>query len=180
MEKKLICAGLGGQGVLMIGQLIGYAATLDETKQVSFYPSYGFEMRGGSADCFVAIGDQKIGSVLFRKADYAIVMSEDAMKKYEQSVKPGGILFVNKSMVSSKSDRKDISVIYIDAQKYAGEAGSDRAVNLVMLGALIEKTGILSPAMILEAMNYKFKKLPEAAAEANKKAFVLGQNIQEM
>ena len=175
METKLICSGLGGQGVMMIGQLLGYTATGDKTKNVTFYPSYGFEMRGGSANCYVVISDTAIGAAKFRRTDNLIALSESALDAYIDSLIPGGTLFANSSMIKKPVVREDIQIHYIDALKIACEADSPKSTNLVMLGAFIEKTKVLNPEAVINAMRYKFKKVPEKVLEANICAFNMGR-----
>lgn len=108
METRLICSGLGGQGVMMIGQLLGYAACSKEDTFVTFYPSYGFEMRGGSANCYVVISDKSIGAAKFRKTDHLIALSESALDEYLDCVAPGGHIYVNSSIFKKEINRPDL------------------------------------------------------------------------
>lgn len=175
METTLICSGLGGQGVMMIGQLLGYATCADENKSVTFYPSYGFEMRGGSANCYVVLSDERIGAAKFSKTDNVIALSEDALTQYLDSLKPGGNLFVNSSLIKGKIEREDIQIHYIDALEIAQEAGSPRSTNLVMLGAFVETTKVMEPDAIIAAMKYKFKKASDKVMASNILAFSKGR-----
>ena len=99
METRLICSGLGGQGVMMIGQLLGYAVSSNKNTYVTFYPSYGFEMRGGSANCYVVLSDNAIGAAKFSKTEHLIALSESALDDYLDCVVPGGHVYVNSSIM---------------------------------------------------------------------------------
>ncbi len=149
MQQEVIIAGFGGQGVLFAGQLLAYAA-MDEGKEVTWIPSYGPEMRGGTANCTVVISDQEIGSPFVKNPSAVIAMNLPSLDKYEHLVKPGGILVVNTSMVNRKVEREDLIVVSIPANEIAETVGSKRAVNMVMLGALLENIEIL-PLDALEA-----------------------------
>ncbi|MBP7913644.1 MAG: 2-oxoacid:acceptor oxidoreductase family protein, partial [Proteocatella sp.] len=135
MENKVICAGFGGQGVMSMGQLLAYAGMIED-KYVSWLPSYGPEMRGGTANCGVTVSDEEIGSpIITNDADIAIVMNLPSLIKFEKDVKPGGKIFINSSLIEKKVERTDIEVYYIDANKIAADIGNIKAANLVMLGA---------------------------------------------
>jgi len=149
MQQEVIIAGFGGQGVLFAGQLLAYAA-MDKGKEVTWIPSYGPEMRGGTANCTVVISDQEIGSPFVKNPSAVIAMNLPSLDKYEDLVKPGGVLVVNTSMVNRQVERKDITVVSIPANEIAESVGSIRAVNMVMLGALLENLDIL-PLEALEA-----------------------------
>lgn len=176
METRLICSGLGGQGVMMIGQLLGYAACTNKESYVTFYPSYGFEMRGGSANCYVVLSDEAIGAAKFSKTDHLIALSESALDEYLDCVVPGGHVYVNSSIIKREINRPDLNIHYVDAIRLAQNAGAKRSANLVMLGAFVEQSNALRPESIIEAMNLKFKKATESAKEANIQAFEAGRN----
>ena len=142
MQQEVIIAGFGGQGVLFAGQLLAYAA-MDIDKEVTWIPSYGPEMRGGTANCTVVISDQEIGSPFVKNPAAVIAMNLPSLDKYEDLVKSGGILVVNTSMVNRKVEREDITVVSIPANEIAEAVGSKRAVNMVMLGALLKNLDIL-------------------------------------
>lgn len=133
---EIICSGFGGQGVLVAGMILADAAMEDE-KQVSWYPSYGFEMRGGAANCDIKIADEEIPSPYCKHPDIVYTLNEAAVDKYESMVKPGGILLVNSSMVpDDRIYRDDINVIKIPATDIAIELDNVRGTNIVMIGAL--------------------------------------------
>ncbi|MEL7656129.1 MAG: 2-oxoacid:acceptor oxidoreductase family protein [Bacillota bacterium] len=141
--KKVFIAGFGGQGVLLIGQLLAYAA-MYENREVTWMPSYGPEMRGGTANCSVVISDAPIASPLITECDILAVMNGPSLDKFENILVPGGELFINESIVPQKSRRKDISVNYVDCTGISSEKlGNGKAANMVMLGAMIKKTGII-------------------------------------
>lgn len=143
MQQEVIIAGFGGQGVLFAGQLLAYAG-MDAGKDVTWIPSYGPEMRGGTANCTVVISDQEIGSPFVKNPTAVLAMNLPSLDKYEQLVKPGGVLVVNTSMVNRKVERKDITVVSVPANEIAEAVGSKRAVNMVMLGALLSNMDILA------------------------------------
>jgi 2-oxoglutarate ferredoxin oxidoreductase subunit gamma len=142
MQTEIIVAGFGGQGVLFAGQLLAYAG-MDEGRNVTWIPSYGPEMRGGTANCTVVISEEEIGAAVVRNPMGAIVMNRPSLDKYEELVKPGGVLVVNTSMVDRKTTRKDIQVIEVDANTIAEKLGDKRMTNMVLLGALLgSRSGI--------------------------------------
>lgn len=141
--KKIVIAGFGGQGVLLIGQMLAYAA-MYENREVTWMPSYGPEMRGGTANCTVVISDEPIASPLAGECDILAVMNGPSLDKFEETLATGGELFVNESMVPRRSGRNDITVHYVDCAGIASERlGSAKAANMVMLGAIVRKTGIV-------------------------------------
>jgi 2-oxoglutarate ferredoxin oxidoreductase subunit gamma len=156
MIEKVIMAGFGGQGVMAIGKLLAYAGMLED-KQVSWLPSYGPEMRGGTANCDVIVSDKLIGSpVLTDDATAVIVMNLPSMDKFESHLAKDGKLIVNKSLIHKKATREDIGVYYIDANEIATEIGNPKAANMVMLGAFLELTNIVKPDSVLEAFTKVF------------------------
>lgn len=125
MQQEVIIAGFGGQGVLFAGLLLAYAA-MDEGKDVTWIPSYGPEMRGGTANCTVVVSDEEIGSPFVKNPSAVLAMNLPSLDKYEKLVKPGGVLVVNASMVNREVERKDINVVSLPANEIADEAGSER------------------------------------------------------
>ena len=174
MENKVICAGFGGQGVMSMGQLLAYAGMIED-KHVSWLPSYGPEMRGGTANCGVTVSDEEIGSpIITNDADIAIVMNLPSLIKFEKDVKPGGKIFVNSSLIEKKVERTDIEVYYIDANKRAADIGNIKAANLVMLGAVLKSTPIVDIESILEAFKKVFGPSKERFIPQNREALVKG------
>ena len=142
MHTEVIISGFGGQGTLYAGQVLAYAA-MDEGKQVTWIPSYGPEMRGGTANCTVVVSDEEIGSPTVKHPKAVLALNLPSLDKYENMIAPGGCLVVNESMVNRKPERTDIRVVLLPANEIAREIGNERATNMVMLGALLANMDIL-------------------------------------
>ena len=152
---KMLLAGFGGQGVLLIGQMIAYSAMFED-KNVTWMPSYGPEMRGGTANCTVVVSDESIASPLPSKYDVFLAMNEVSLNKYIDRLLPGGKLFINSSLVTKKIERDDIEVYYVDVIGIAEEKiGNEKSANMVMLGAILKKTNVVCKA----TMEKTFQKL---------------------
>lgn len=151
MMLDVIMAGFGGQGVMLMGQLLTYAGMV-EGKQVSWMPSYGPEMRGGTANCTVVVSDEPVGSPVVSQPIAVIAMNLPSLDKFERMVKPGGVLLYNSSLIDKAPARKDIRVIAIPANEIATELGNTRVANMVMLGALITATNPVSIASVEAAL----------------------------
>lgn len=149
MEERIVIAGFGGQGIMAIGQLLTYAGMM-ENKNVSWLPSYGPEMRGGTANCSVIISTDAVGSPVVTESTAAIVMNKPSLDKFEKSVMPGGKLFINSSLIDRKATRDDIEVYYIPANEIANELGNIKVANMVMLGAFIEATNVVQKENIFD------------------------------
>ncbi|WP_312520035.1 2-oxoacid:acceptor oxidoreductase family protein [Anaerospora sp.] len=146
MIDKILLAGFGGQGVLFIGKILAYAGMLDE-RQVCWIPSYGPEMRGGTANCSVIISDDEINSTVLEYADAGIVLNQPAYDKFLPFIRSGGTLIINGSIVDTTKRREDISIISVPAGEAATELGNHNLANMVCLGALINRlttTNLLS------------------------------------
>ena len=152
MQTEVIISGFGGQGTLYAGQVLAYAA-MDEGKQVTWIPSYGPEMRGGTANCTVVVSDEEIGSPTVKHPKAVLALNLPSLDKYEDMIAPGGCLVVNESMVNRKPTRTDIQVVILPANEIAREIGNERATNMVMLGALLANMDILP----IEAMEKALK-----------------------
>ena len=151
MNREMIFAGFGGQGVMLMGQILAYAGMLEE-QQVSWFPAYGPEMRGGTANCTVIISDKPISSPLIQTADALIAMNLPSMTKFENMVEPGKFLFVNSSIIKEKPTRNDIQVVSVDANGLAETLGVPKSANMVMLGAVVRTTKVVKIESIIEAM----------------------------
>jgi 2-oxoglutarate ferredoxin oxidoreductase subunit gamma len=151
MQTEVIIAGFGGQGVLFAGQLLSYAA-LGLGKEVTWIPSYGPEMRGGTANCTVIVADEEIGSPLVRNPQAAVAMNLPSLDKCEPLVKPGGVLIINSSMVNRAAQRKDIKAIAIPASEIAEALGDKRMTNMVLLGGLLANLPIVTIEAIEQAL----------------------------
>jgi 2-oxoglutarate ferredoxin oxidoreductase subunit gamma len=157
MQTEILVAGFGGQGVLFAGQVLAYAA-MDEGLQVTWFPSYGPEMRGGTANCTVIIADEEIGSPLVLNPQAAIVMNLPSFDKYEPLVRPEGALILNASLINREAARTDLDVIFVPANEIAEELGNKRLTNMVLLGALLARLPVLSVESIQRALK---EHLPE-------------------
>ena len=152
METSIVISGFGGQGALFAGQLLAYAG-MDNKLNVTWFPSYGPEMRGGTAHCTVKISDESIGAPIVRQPDIAIVLNGPSFEKYDPLVIPGGLLVVNSSIISEQSIRSDIDAVYVPANGIAEELGSTKMLNMAMLGAMLAQRPIFS----LEEMEQTLK-----------------------
>jgi 2-oxoglutarate ferredoxin oxidoreductase subunit gamma len=169
---NVIMAGFGGQGLMFIGKLLAYCA-MKRGLNVTWIPSYGPEMRGGTANCTVVISDEPIGSPLINSPEALIIMNNPSLESFEPKLKAGGLLFVNSNFVTRQVKRKDINIVPVPANEAAEEAGERRAANMVIFGAYVAKTGIISEEDVAEG----FKELFSAKADtlkANLHAFEKG------
>lgn len=174
--SRVICAGFGGQGVMSMGQLMTYAGMI-ENKEVSWLPSYGPEMRGGTANCAVTISDEPVGSpIITDDATAAIVMNSPSLAKFEGDVVPGGTVLINSSLIHEKSERDDVNVYYIDANELSNELGGPKFANMVMLGAFLAVDDSVNIESVLEAFKKVFGKRKEQFIPVNRKALEAGYN----
>lgn len=174
MQYEIIISGFGGQGLLFAGQLLAYAC-MDAGKEVTWFPSYGPEMRGGTAGCTIVISDEEIGAPVVINPQAAIVMNLPSLNKYEPLIKPNGVLVINESMVDRPAERSDIKIISIPGNKIAESIGNSRYANMVMLGGLLANLPILPldlvektieqhlPARYHKSIPLNFKALREGA-----------------
>lgn len=176
MTKEFIIAGFGGQGVVSSGIILAHAGLL-ENLNVTFFPSYGAEMRGGTANCSVVVSDEKIASPVVVNPDVAIVMNEPSLLKFEPAVRPGGILFFNQTLIKSIPRRKDIEIVPVEANRIAEELGQGRIANMVMLGALIKKTNIVSIESMKKAQRARFARASEEQLALNDRALERGYSL---
>lgn len=176
MEEKLIIAGFGGQGVMAMGQLLTYSGMIED-KNVSWLPSYGPEMRGGTANCNVTISSDPVGSPVVVEATTVIVLNLPSLDKFEDNVIPGGNLLINSSLIERRSERDDVNVYYIPANDIAMELGSVRAANMVLLGALIEITGVIKVESVVEAFGKVFGETKAHLLPMNMKALNKGADL---
>ena len=165
-STSVIFAGFGGQGVLMAGKLLAEAGLL-EGKNVAWIPSYGPEMRGGTANCTVVISDEIVGSPIVPDPDHIVVLNRPSLDKFEPAVKPGGHCIVNSSLIDRKVERRDIHPTYVPGNAIAAEIGNPRGLNIVMLGAFVKKTGLVSLESVEEALRRVFSGPKEKLLEGN-------------
>lgn len=150
-ETSIIISGFGGQGVLFAGQLLAYAG-MDNGRFVTWIPSYGPEMRGGTANCTVIVSDEPIGAPFVANPDVAIVLNKPSFDKYEPLVKPGGVLIVNSSIVATTTMREDIEVVYVPANTIAEEFGSVKMMNMAAVGSALGKRPFLTLEMVKQSL----------------------------
>jgi 2-oxoglutarate ferredoxin oxidoreductase subunit gamma len=168
METSIIISGFGGQGALFSGQVLAYAA-MDSGKHVTWIPSYGPEMRGGTAHCTVIVSDDPIGTPLVDRPDIAIALNGPSFEKYDPLVLPGGLLAVNSSIVDQVSRRKDIEIVEVKANEIAEELGSVKMMNMAMVGAMLARRPVFDLACVEQALR---DHLPAS------KAHLLEKNLQ--
>ncbi len=173
MTKQFIFAGFGGQGMLLIGKFVAMASMLNG-KHVSWLPSYGPEMRGGTANCSVIVSDDPVASPLVDMADCIVAMNRPSLDKFEDKVKPGGVLIINSSIIDRKSERDDIQVVYCDATRLAEEIGNPKGANVAILGALMAKAPVCSVDVMVEAIRVELGEKKARFLEGNKKALIAG------
>lgn len=177
MEERIVIAGFGGQGVMALGQLLTYSGMIED-KHVSWLPSYGPEMRGGTANCNVVISTEAVGSPVVEDSTAAIVMNRPSLDKFEDLVVPDGRLFINSSLIDRKCPREDIEIYYIPANDIANELGNPRVANMVMLGAFLEVTKVVKLDSILdEAFIAVFGENRSHLKPINKEALEKGAEI---
>lgn len=157
MKQEIIFAGFGGQGVLSMGMTLAYSFMVEE-KQVSWMPSYGPEMRGGTANCIVILSDESISSPIINSFDTAIILNQPSMDKFEPAVKPGGSLFYESNNIIQKPTRRDISTYEISAAVEARKLENARTLNMIMLGAYLGIHPVVKISSIIEGLS---KVLPE-------------------
>jgi len=173
MTTRVIMAGFGGQGVVLMGTLLSYSAMV-QGKHTTFFPSYGAEMRGGTANCSVIVSDIEIPSPVVNEPDCVIAMNIASLDKFESRVRPGGVLFVNSSLVKKKVARDDIEEIRVPANEIAEGLGAARAANMVMLGCVLKKTGAVAVDSAVKSLEKVLSERAMALLEVNKKALQRG------
>lgn len=175
MTTEIIFAGFGGQGVLLAGQVVTYAG-MEEGKNVSWLPSYGPEMRGGTASCCVVVSDDEVACPSVAAPDVLVVMNRPSLEKFESALKPGGTLILNTDLIEVEPTRTDIRVVRIPANTLAEEAGTIRAANMVALGAFNHCTGIVEDETIISCLAKIMGERKKHLIPTNEKALQLGKN----
>ncbi|MCJ7774681.1 MAG: 2-oxoacid:acceptor oxidoreductase family protein [Desulfobacterales bacterium] len=163
MQKDVMFAGFGGQGILLMGKLLALAA-MDEGREVTWVPSYGAEMRGGTANCNVVISDRPIGSPVIRNPMHLVVMNRPSLEKYSSLVKPKGVILINSSLVTASSKREDIDELSVPANDIAMEIGSIKSANIVALAAFVARSQFVDFDLLRECVKYEFSKSEELIA----------------
>ncbi len=172
MLIKTVFAGFGGQGVLLMGYVLAYSAML-EGKHVTYLPSYGAEMRGGTANCVVSVSDEEIASPVASSPDVAVIMNNPSLERFQNQILSGGVVYLNRDLISFKPLRGDIVLYEVPANTLATGLGSDRAANMVMLGAFLKKTPLVSLDTAREVIGRVFSGKPQLI-ELNSKALLAG------
>ncbi|MGN1045423.1 MAG: 2-oxoacid:acceptor oxidoreductase family protein [Candidatus Methanomethylophilaceae archaeon] len=172
-DLNILLAGFGGQGILFTGKVMAYAALM-EGKELSWLPSYGPEMRGGTANCSVCISDNKIGSPLVVNPDVLVAMNLPSLEKFEDAVVPGGMIIIDSSIIDRKVERTDVDVIYLEASRIAEENGLKGAANMVILGRLYKEHPFCSEENLDKGLQKSIPPRKAALIENNRKAISLG------
>ncbi len=155
MQTEVIMAGFGGQGIMLIGKLLAYAG-MEEGKEVSWLPSYGPEMRGGTANCTVVLSDRPIGSPVIDSPSSCIIMNRPSLDRFASKVRKNGLLIINSSLIDVPSPRTDLEVLYVPCNQIAIQCGNGKAANMVALGAYAGKSGIVSLDTLNSLVHHQF------------------------
>ena len=178
MTTQILIAGFGGQGVLFAGKFIAYKGLLEE-KEVSWLPSYGPEMRGGTANCSIILSDDPVGSPIVSTPDVLIAMNLPSLDKYENATVAGGSIFVDSTLIGRKVERTDVKTFYIPATKMANDAGIPTLANMIMMGKMIKETGIVNFGDITDALKKVVSAKRANLLDLNIKALEAGYNYQD-
>jgi 2-oxoglutarate ferredoxin oxidoreductase subunit gamma len=171
---EIILSGFGGQGILFLGKMIALAGMIDG-KEVSWIPSYGPEMRGGTANCSVVVSNRRIGTPVVTHPNVLVAMNRPSLEKFESTMQPGGHLLINKTLIEIPHTRQDIDVTYLEITGLAGELGNPRLANIVALGGLIGRVGLVSRDAVIEALKKELSGKKAALLDLNLKALDAGQ-----
>lgn len=173
MTEQIIFAGFGGQGVLLAGQIVAYAG-MEEGKNVSWLPSYGPEMRGGTANCNVVVSDEEVASPVVVEADCAVVMNRPSMEMFESAIRPGGLLLLNSDLIEVEPTRTDIKIIRIPANTLAEQAGTIKAANMVILGAYNACVNLVDNKTIIACLEKIMGEKKKHLIPMNEQALAMG------
>ena len=173
MEKNFIIAGFGGQGVLLAGEVLANAFMLDN-KNVTWYPCYGAEMRGGTVNCEIVMSDDEVSSVNKSEADYIIVLNQASFDKFESKVRKGGVLIVNTSLAEEKRNRNDIEYVFAPISGMAEGLGNVKMANMLALGLLLKSSGLLSVEILENALATVLPPHRQKLLPLNKQAMDMG------
>lgn len=175
MLIKTIFAGFGGQGVLSMGLNLAQAGMV-EGRQVTYLPAYGAEVRGGTANCTVAISDEEIASPVASSPDFVVAMNQPSLVRFQNQIRSGGILFINSSIVEAKIFRGDIEIVEVPASRMADEMKSPKSANMIMLGAFVRKTGLVLLSTLVQGLESTMKGKPKLI-DINKRALEAGYSF---
>ena len=177
MYNEIVMAGFGGQGVLLIGKLLAYAG-MKAGREVTWMPSYGPEMRGGTCNCTVVLSDRPIGSPISKRPHALVVLNLPSLDKFEDAVRPGGVIVVNTSLINRLPRRSDVTVVPVAANEVAMEVGTGKAANMVALGAFLGAAGLVDVAAVSTVLEETFAARPKLVGinkEALRRGFEIGQ-----
>lgn len=160
MQSEVMFAGFGGQGILLIGKILAHAA-MEEGYEVAWIPSYGPEMRGGTAYCTVVIGDQPIGSPIIKNPTHLIAMNRPSLEKFVSTIKPGGVIMVNSSLIPDEVERTDVDALKVPVVDIATEIGSSKAANIVALAAFVARSKLVPLETLKRCVEEEFEKRPK-------------------
>ncbi|GAQ94048.1 2-oxoglutarate ferredoxin oxidoreductase subunit gamma [Thermodesulfovibrio aggregans] len=178
MEQRIIIAGSGGQGILFLGKVLAHVA-IKENKEVTWFPSYGAEIRGGTANCMVVISDELIGSPIVKNADYLIVLNEASFNKFMSRVTQGGYLIYDSSIIKNSKSLNDINVYPVNASQEASLIANPRLANMVLLGAFVKISRIFNIEKVLETIEEIIPPKRKEMIEINKSLILRGFSIVE-
>lgn len=179
MTEEIIIAGFGGQGVLSMGKILAYSGMM-QNKEVSWFPSYGPEMRGGTANVTVIISDERISSPILNKFDTAIILNQQSMDKFEDSVKPGGVLIYDPNGIVRHPVRKDINVYTIDAADEAARLGLAKVFNMLVLGAFLKLKPLIEPEYMRKGLEKSLPMRHHNLIPENEKAIERGKQLVKL
>ena len=172
-ERQYLFSGFGGQGILFAGKFLAYKGLIEE-KQVSWLPSYGPEMRGGTASCSVIVSDEPVGSPIVSEPDVLVAMNLPSLDRYEGAVKPGGVIFADSTLIERRVKRTDVKVYYIPATQLASEAGFSTLANMILVGKILSVFGEFNESGVRAALGKVISARHADMAEVNMKALSLG------
>ena len=178
MKEEIIIAGFGGQGVLSMGKILAYGGIMQD-QEVSWLPSYGPEMRGGTCNVSVVLSDNKISSPILSKFDTAIILNQQSMDKFEKQVKPGGLLIYDTNGITRHPERKDIRICRIDAVEEAAKLGNAKAYNMVVLGAYLKMKPVVTMDNVLRGLKKSLPPRRHNLIPMNEQAITVGMNAVE-
>lgn len=176
MQNDVIMAGFGGQGILLIGKMLAYAG-MQEGKEVSWMPSYGPEMRGGTCNCTVVVSDRPVGSPVIQSPRAVLAMNLPSLDKFEPNLRTDGLLLINSSLITREASRDDVTVILVPANEIANELGNRRGANMVALGAYVGASGAVSMEVLEEVVKETFAAKPKVIdvnLDALRRGFEIG------
>ena len=176
--EEILCAGFGGQGIMLLGKLLAFAG-MREGKYVTYIPSYGAEVRGGTSNCSVIISCEEIASPIISSVSTLIVMNEPSLIKFEPRIKAGGLMILNSTLVLSKPQRDDVEAISIPATQMADELGTVQCANMIVLGCLIARTDVVRVDTVVEGLSKTLPKRKRDLLEVNIKALERGRRFLE-